>query len=90
MLLARVIGHVVATHKHPSHSGFKTMVVRPVDPGGSPSAPEMLAVDTVSAGEGELVIVVIEGRSAGEAVRQRDVPLDAAIVGIVDRIDLSS
>jgi ethanolamine utilization protein EutN len=89
MLLARVIGHVVATRKHPSHTGFKTMVVRPVDPAGAPSAPEMLAVDTVSAGEGDLVLVVIDGRSAGEAVRRKGVPLDAAIVGIVDRINLS-
>ena len=89
MLLARVIGNVVATHKHPTHKGFKTMVVRPVDPGGSPTARDMLAVDTVSAGDGDLVIVVVEGRSAGEAVRMREVPLDAAIVGIVDRIDLS-
>lgn len=89
MLLARVIGNVVATQKHPTHAGFKTMVVRPVDPAGAPSGNEMLAVDTVSAGEGDLVLVVIEGRSAGEAVRVRDVPLDAAIVGVVDRIYLS-
>lgn len=89
MLLARVIGNVVATHKHPTHKGFKTMVVRPVDPAGADAGGEILAVDTVSAGEGDLVLVVIEGRSAGEAVRVKEVPLDAAIVGVIDRIDLS-
>ena len=89
MRLARVIGHVVATCKHATHHGFKTMIVRPVDPEGNPTASDMLAVDTVDAGSGDLVLVVVEGRSAGEAVRKKNVPLDSAIVGIVDTIDLS-
>ena len=87
MLLANVIGHVVATAKHPTFEGFKMMIVQPVNPEGLPSGRQMMAVDSVGAGVGERVLVVIEGRSAGDAVGNRRAPLDAAIVGIVDRID---
>lgn len=87
MLLADVIGHVVATAKHPAFDGFKMMIIQPVNPEGNPSGRQMLAVDSVGAGVGERVLVVVEGRSAGDAVGNRRAPLDAAIVGIVDRID---
>ena len=87
MLLANVIGHVVATAKHPTFEGFKMMIVQPVNPEGLPSGRQMMAVDSVGAGVGERVLVVVEGRSAGDAVGNRRAPLDAAIVGIVDRID---
>lgn len=87
MILARVMGNVVATRKHETFTSFKMMVVGPVDPRGAPAGEEFLAVDGVGAGPGETVLVVVEGRSAGQAVRQDHVPLDAAIVGIVDRID---
>ena len=87
MLLASVIGHVVATAKHPAFEGSKMMLVQPVTPDGRPSGPEMMAVDSVGAGVGERVLVVVEGRSAGDAVRNRQAPLDAAIVGIIDPID---
>jgi len=87
MLLANVIGHVVATAKHPTFDGFKIMIVQPVDPAGAPAGRQMQAVDSVGAGVGERVLVVVEGRSAGDAVGNRRAPLDAAIIGIVDRID---
>lgn len=87
MLLADVIGHVVATAKHPTFDGFKMMIVQPVNPEGVRSGRQMLAVDSVGAGVGERVLVVVEGRSAGDAVGNRRAPLDAAIVGIVDRVD---
>ena len=87
MLLANVIGHVVATAKHPTFDGFKMMIVQPVNPEGLPTGRQMLAVDSVGAGVGERVLVVVEGRSAGDAVGNRRAPLDAAIIGIVDRID---
>lgn len=87
MILARVAGNVVATRKHETFTSFKMMVVRPLDPGGEEAGEEFLAVDGVGAGPGETVLVVVEGRSAGQAVRQKEVPLDAAIVAIVDRID---
>ncbi|HET6371884.1 MAG TPA: EutN/CcmL family microcompartment protein [Candidatus Polarisedimenticolia bacterium] len=89
MLLADVIGHVVATAKHPRLVGFKMLLVRPVRPDGRPSGPDLMAFDAVGAGRGERVLVVVEGRSAGDAVGEKLSPLDAAIVGIVDRLDLS-
>ncbi len=87
MLLADVTGQVVATAKHADLVGLPLLLVRPVAPDGRVSGPDMMAVDTVGAGVGERVLVVVEGRSAGEAVRRFAAPLDAAIVGIVDRID---
>jgi len=87
MLLAEVIGHLVATVKHPTFEGYKMMLVQPVAPDGRPNGAQMMAVDSVGAGAGERVLVVVEGRSAGDAVGNRRAPLDAAIVGIVDRID---
>ncbi|HEY3174775.1 MAG TPA: EutN/CcmL family microcompartment protein [Candidatus Polarisedimenticolia bacterium] len=87
MLLAEVIGTVVATAKHDSFEGFKMLLVQPVTPDGRPSGAEIMAVDSVGAGVGERVLVVVEGKSAGDAVRNRHAPLDAAIIGIVDRID---
>lgn len=89
MLIADVIGHVVSTAKHPSFTGFKLMIVQPIGPGGRPSGAGMMAVDSVGAGVGERVLVVVEGRSACDAVGSPRAPLDAAIVGIVDRIDLA-
>jgi microcompartment protein CcmK/EutM len=88
MLLADVVGHVVATAKHASFEGFKMMLVRPVTLDGRPCAAEMMAIDAVGAGAGERVLVVVEGRSATDAVGRKLAPVDAAIVGIVDRIDL--
>jgi microcompartment protein CcmK/EutM len=89
MLLADVVGHVVATIKHPALAGFKMMLVQPVTPQGRPAGPGLMALDSVGAGPGERVLVVVEGRSAGDAVGNRQAPLDAAIIGIVDRIDLA-
>ncbi|HET9480851.1 MAG TPA: EutN/CcmL family microcompartment protein [Candidatus Polarisedimenticolia bacterium] len=90
MLLARVVGHVVATAKHPAYHGFKLLLVEPVSASGASAGPTLMAVDSVGAGAGERVLVVVEGRSAGAAVQREQAPVDAAIVGIVDRIDPSS
>lgn len=88
MIVARVLGNVVATRKHATHQGFKLMLVRPVDLEGEGDGEEFIATDAVGAGPGERVLVVAEGRSACDAMRAKDAPLDAAIVAIVDRIDL--
>ena len=88
MILARVTGNVVATRKHDALHAQKVMFVRPIDPVGSDAGEEFMAADAVGAGPGEIVLVVVEGRSACQALRRESAPLDAAIVGIVDRIDL--
>jgi len=87
MMIADVVGHVVATVKHDALAGQRLMLVRPVTPAGDPAGAPVMAVDSVGAGVGERVLVVVEGRSAGQAARRDNAPLDAAIVGIVDRID---
>ena len=90
MMIARVVGHVVATAKHETLHGQRMMLVRPVTPSGVDAGAPVMAIDTVGAGVGERVLVVLEGRSAGQAARRDDAPLDAAIVGIIDRVDLAS
>jgi microcompartment protein CcmK/EutM len=88
MLLARIVGTVVATRKDPRLVSNKLMVVRSVDPKGKMEGQYLVAVDTVDAGIGETVLVV-SGSSARMASGLKDCPVDAAIVGIVDKVDLS-
>jgi len=87
VLIARVVGHVVATAKHASLTGRSLMLLRVEPPYGDGAGAPLMAVDTVGAGVGEQVLVVVEGRSAGQAVDMARAPVDAAIVGIIDRID---
>ena len=87
MLLARVVGTVVATRKDERLVSSKFLVVRPVDPAGAPEGNHLIAVDTVDAGGGETVLVV-SGSSARMASGLRDMPVDAAIVGVVDQVEV--
>jgi microcompartment protein CcmK/EutM len=87
MILARVVGTVVATRKDPRLEGFKLLIVKPVSPEGKDEAGYVVAVDTVSAGIGERVITV-SGSSARLAEGCKDKPVDNAIVGIVDEVHL--
>jgi ethanolamine utilization protein EutN len=90
VVLARIVGTVVATRKDPRLVSNKLLLARPVDPrdrsrleGGY-----LVAVDTVDAGVGETVLIV-SGSSARMASGMKDCPVDAAVVGIVDNVDLS-
>lgn len=87
MILGRVVGQAVATVKRPQFEGAKLLLVQPETPGGAPVGATLLAVDGVGAGVTERVLVVVEGRAAGEIVGQKLAPVDAAIVGIVDQLD---
>jgi ethanolamine utilization protein EutN len=87
MILARVVGTVVATRKDPRLEGKKLLVLKPVSPEGKPEAGYVVAVDTVSAGYKELVLVV-SGSSARMAEGCADRPVDTVIVGIVDDVSL--
>lgn len=87
MQLGRVVGTVVATRKHGKLVGAKLLLVAPVSPDGKPAATAILAVDAAQAGVGDTVLVVLEGRAAGSALRRRATPVDAAIIGVVDRVD---
>ncbi|HXH25832.1 MAG TPA: EutN/CcmL family microcompartment protein [Vicinamibacterales bacterium] len=88
MQIARVIGTVVATQKHRTFDGAKLLLVQPLALDGEPRGTALLAVDAVGAGVDEKVLVVIEGRAAGDALGRRGAPVDAAVVGIIDRVDL--
>lgn len=88
MILGRAAGTVVATRKDPKFAGSKLLLVQPLDLEGNGDGEPLLAVDSVGAGAGELVLVVIEGRSASQAMGLEKAPANAAIVGIVDRFDI--
>ncbi len=88
MLIARVMGTVVSTHKHRKFEGAKLLLVQPLNLDETPRGTAMLAVDGVGAGVHEKVLVVTEGRAAGEALGKKGVPVDAAIIGIVDQVDI--
>ena len=88
MILARVVGTIVATRKDPRLEGFKLLIVKPVAPDGKDEAGYVVAVDTVSAGSKETVIVV-SGSSARMAEGCKDKPVDASIVGIVDTVSVN-
>jgi len=85
MILARIIGTVVATRKDPRLEGKKLLIVRPIDPDGKDEKGYLVAVDTVDAGYREHVLVV-QGSSARMAFGCKDTPVDAAIIGIVDQV----
>jgi microcompartment protein CcmK/EutM len=88
VLLAKIVGTVVATRKDPRLVSNKLMVVRGVDPRGKAEGNYLVAIDTVDAGVGETVLVV-SGSSARMASGLKDCPVDAAIVGIVDAIEIN-
>ena len=90
MFLARVVGNVVATRKDEKLVGCKLLVVRAIDAGsGDKDRAHTVAVDTVDAGFGETVLIV-SGSSARMAAGLKDCPVDAAIVGIVDHVEIDS
>lgn len=87
MILCRVIGNSVSTVKHPAYQGKGVMVVQPVElDGRTPTGHEFLAVDSVQAGPGDLVLAAREGNTARQILKGPDEPLHAVIVGVVDEI----
>jgi ethanolamine utilization protein EutN len=87
VLVGKIVGTVVATRKDPRLTSSKLLVVRPMDPRGKGEANHLVAVDTVDAGVGETVLIV-SGSSARMASGLKDCPVDAAIIGIIDTIDI--
>jgi microcompartment protein CcmK/EutM len=87
MQLAKVVGTVVSTQKNRKLEGAKLLLVQPVTPDGEARGGTLLTIDAVGAGVGEMVLVVIEGKAAGDALGKKAAAVDAAIIGIVDDID---
>ena len=90
MQIGRVLGTVVATQKHRKFEGAKLLLVQPLNADDTPRGPALLAVDGVGAGVHEKVLIVLEGRAAGEALGKKAAPVDAAIVGIIDHVELQA
>jgi microcompartment protein CcmK/EutM len=88
MQIARVVGTVVATQKHRKFEGAKLLLVQLLNADDTPRGTTLLAVDGVGAGVHEKVLIVLEGRAAGEALGAKGAPVDAAVVGIIDAVDL--
>ena len=89
MLLARVIGNVVATQKNQRYEGSRVMLCRQITPEGEDMDYTCLALDSVDSGVGDVVVIVQEGWSASTAATSRaGAAIDSAIIGVVDHIDL--
>jgi microcompartment protein CcmK/EutM len=87
MIIARIIGTVVSTQKDQRLEGKKLLIVRPINVDGSDTSGYVVAVDTVGAGFHERVLVVA-GSSARLAQNMKDTPVDAAVVGVIDTVDI--
>ena len=88
MLIARVVGELVATQKHPSHEGRKLLLVQPLNLDGSDRGDAVIALDAVDAGVGDRVLIATEGFSAMSAVGRKLSPIDMAVIGFIDQIEL--
>ncbi len=94
MILARVEGSVVATKKNAKMTGQKFLLVRPlvIDSATAkewkPGSSTLVVVDTLGAGEGEIVLIV-QGSSARLAADDKNAPVDAVVIGIVDTVDVA-
>ena len=88
MIYGRVVGTIWATRKDPQLEGLTLQVVERAELDGTPTSSFVVAVDTVSAGVGELVLVA-QGSSARQTSKTRDRPVDAVIMAIVDDIEVN-
>ena len=88
MLIARVIGELVATQKDASHEGRKLLLVQPLNLNGSDRGDAVVALDAVDAGIGDKVLVATEGFSAMTSVGRPNSPIDMSVIGFIDHIEL--
>ena len=89
MIIARVVGNVIATQKQQSHEGKKILLIQPLDLEGQPSGDVFVALDAVDAGIGDRVLAVQEGFSAMTSVGHVESPIDAAVIGVIDLVELT-
>ena len=87
MIIARVVDNIVASQKHESHVGKIILLVQPLDLEGQPMGDPIVALDAVSAGIGDRVLVVQEGFSAMTSVGRTNAPIDASVIGVIDVVD---
>lgn len=87
MRIALIIGSTISTIKDAAISGRKLLIVRNTDTAGKVTGEPYVAVDTVSAGTGDLVLVT-DGSSARYTSQTGNAPVDAVIVGVIDSLEL--
>ena len=88
MLIARVVGDLVATQRHPSHEGRNLLLVQPLNLDGSNRGDAVIALDAVGAGLGDRVLLTTDGYAAMTSVGRTESPIDMAVIGFIDRVDL--
>jgi len=89
VIIARVVGNVVATQKHKAHEGKKILLIQPLDLQNQPMGDTIVALDAVDAGVGDRVLAVQEGFAAMTSVGHTESPIDAAVIGVVDLVELA-
>ena len=88
MYIARVVGDVIATHRHANLGGHKLLLVRRLGLDGSEEGGEVIALDVIGVGVGERVLIVQEGNAARSLFKSDKIPAQAVIAGVVDSIDV--
>ena len=89
MIIAKVVGNIVATQKQQSHEGKKILLIQPLDLEDQPTGDVVAALDSVGAGIGDRVLAVQEGFSAMTSVGHTESPIDAAVIGVIDLVELT-
>ena len=90
MTIGRVVGNVVATQKNQKLEGSKLLLVQPLDLEGRPRGTAVLAIDGADAGVGDRVLLIQDGRSAQLVLGRGVAAVDAAVIGVVDSVELSA
>jgi ethanolamine utilization protein EutN len=88
MLIARVVGELVATQKHASHEGRKLLLVQPLNLDGSNRGDAVVALDAVDAGVGDRVLLSTDGYAAASSVGRPQSPIDMAVIGFIDHVEI--
>jgi ethanolamine utilization protein EutN len=89
VLLGRVVGNLVATQKNEKLEGAKLLLVQPLDLEGRDKGGTVLAIDGVDAGEGDRVLLIQDGRSAQLVLGRGVAAVDAAVIGVVDAVEIT-
>jgi ethanolamine utilization protein EutN len=86
MILGRVKGEVVSTIKHPAYANRRVLLLDRIGPDGAELGGYLVAIDSVDAGVGQIVLVIDEGNSARQVINDPQAPIRSVIIGIVDEI----
>lgn len=89
MILCKVTGSIVSTHKNETLKEHKLLVVQPIDLDGAYIGKDVLALDTVDAGVGDTVLIIQEGAGAQQILKRKNIPVHTVIIAIIDGLDVA-